>query len=78
MGPQAGPGADGEPTALRWRAVRGHVAVDQAEAGFALVRLDVEADPATVRQLGVTPRPHQLASIGIVLAFKEKRSDAAL
>jgi hypothetical protein len=65
MGPQASPRAYGEPPALRWRAVRRHVAVDQAEAGFAFVRLDIEADPATVHQLVVAPRSHQFAGVDV-------------
>jgi hypothetical protein len=42
------------------------------------VRLDVEADPAALGQLGVATHPHWLACIGIGLAFQEQRGDGFL
>jgi len=54
------------------------VAVDQAEARLAFVRLDVEADPSTVSQLGMATGSHQLAGMGVRLAFQEQRGDVPL
>lgn len=42
------------------------------------MRLDVEADPAAVGQLGVAAGSHQLARIGIGLTFHEQRGNASL
>lgn len=78
MGAQAGSGSDGQPVAIGWGAICGFVAVDQAEAGFAFVRLDIEADSSAVGQLWVATNAHQLASVGILLAFQEQLSDPML
>jgi hypothetical protein len=42
------------------------------------VRLDVEADSSAISQLGMTTSAHQLASVGIRLAFHEQLGDSAL
>lgn len=42
------------------------------------MRLDVEADPSTIGQLGMATSAHQLASMGIRLALQEQLSNSAL
>lgn len=42
------------------------------------MRLDIEADPSTVGQLGMTTGSHQLARKGVGLAFQEQRGDVPL
>ena len=42
------------------------------------MHFDVEADPSTVSQLGMAAGPHQLACMGIRLAFQEQLGDASL
>lgn len=78
MNAQAGSRADGQPEASGWRTVRRFVAVDQAEARFAFVRLDVEADSSAIRQLGMATRSHHLARVRIGLAFQEELGDTTL
>jgi len=76
--PKSGSGAYRNPDAFRRRAVAGRVAVDQTEARLAFVRIDVEADPSAVGQLGVTTGAHQFASMRIRLTFEEQRRDSTL
>lgn len=78
MGPQTGPWADGEPTALGGCPVGRLVAVDEPKAWLAAVGSDIESHSATVGELGMAPGAHQLADIGVAPAFDEQLRDAAL
>lgn len=78
MRPQTGPWADRQPAALGGRSIGRFVAVDEPKARLAIVRGDVEAYPATVRQLRMAPGAHQLADIGIVPAFDQQLRYTAL
>lgn len=78
MDAESGSGTNGEPEASGRCAIGGLVAIDQPKARLAFVRLNVEADSSTVGQLGMATGSHQLAHMGIGLAFQEQRSDTRL
>jgi hypothetical protein len=67
-----------EPEAFGRCAIGRLIAIDQAEARFAFVALDVEADSTAVGQLGMATCAHQLAGMWICLAFEEQLGDATL
>jgi hypothetical protein len=78
MRAKSGTRSDCEPYAFRRGTIRRLIAIDQPEARLAFVGLDVEADSTAVGQLWVATSAHQLASVGIRLAFQEQLSDPTL
>jgi hypothetical protein len=78
VGAKSCPGANGQPATLRGCTVVGLVAIDQPEARFAFIAIDVKANTSAVGQLAVAPRAHQLTTMGIGLALEEYLGDPAL
>lgn len=78
MHAETGSWADGKPKSFGWCAIGGLIAVDQTEAWFAFVVLDIEADSTAVDQLRMTTWAHQLTGMGIGLALQEQLCNPAL
>lgn len=69
MNAKPGSGTNSEPEAFGRCAIGGLVAVDEPEARFASVALNIEADSAAVGQLWMATWAHQLTDMGIGLAL---------